>query len=77
MTQRADATYYKGTPTEMIVVSGKTEAGRYIEMCILPQMAIEIISSAKYYKVCQHVGHALWHAKNPEAEFPCEACKAK
>ena len=77
MTQRAYANYYTGTPTEYLIIKGKTEAGKEIEMCVGDTMAVEIMTKgAEAYKHCGHVGHALWHVKNKNTDFEnCSSCK--
>ena len=76
MTTRADATYYEGTPTELIIFSGKTESGREVEMIVPMDMAIKILTeAAAAYKVCGHVGHAIWHAKENRSTDGCSSCK--
>ena len=77
--QRAGAHYFTGTPTELIILRGDTDAGRNLEMCIPSDMAITLLTDgAKAYAKCRHVGHALWHVKEgkmTDADFEnCSSC---
>jgi len=76
MTQRAYANYCKGYPTEIIIFSGKTEAGRDLEVVVPTKMAVKILTiAAQAYAICGHVGHAMWHAENDNADFEnCSSC---
>lgn len=80
MTQRAYAHYFTGTPTEMILISGDTDAGRNIEMAITTEMALKLmVDGGKAYAKCKHVGHAIWHVKEgkmSDADFEnCSSCQ--
>lgn len=81
MTQRAYATYFTGTLTEMIVISGETESGRDLEIAVGTEMAKKLlIDGGRAYSKCHHVGHAIWHVKNgkmSDEDFDnCSSCKS-
>lgn len=80
MAQSVHATYFTGTPTGMILISGETTSGRYVEMAISSEMAKRLlVDGGRAYSKCQHVGHALWHVKEnkmTDADFEnCSTCK--
>lgn len=74
---RAHANWYEGTPSEMIIFSGKTDGGCTVEISIPSDLAkILLTKGAEAYKACGHVGHALWHVKNNNTDFEnCSSCK--
>lgn len=78
----AIAHYFNGTPTELLIIDGRniTKDGQpgniSVEMMIPTTMAVQIMEAGRYYQYCQHVGHAIWHVKNPDAKWgdDCSSC---
>lgn len=65
-------------PSEAIEVSGITEDGREVSI-YLPEVETKrmIKEMARIFKYTDHLGHAFWHYKNPDAKIGkrCDMCR--
>jgi hypothetical protein len=63
-------------PTGWIEISGRTAAGHDLEITLGREEAEILVQTFKLEEQMEdgHLGHAYWHARNPESEFPCETC---
>jgi len=77
MSQYATAEYVTVTPTEMISAEGNTDKGRHIQVYITGKYLDLLRKAFAREPQAGHLGHAFWHAANPEAKFPCEGCNPK
>ena len=61
-------------PSEVIKVSGEMENGHELEIYIGKDQACLLQAALNFADRVEsgHLGHAFWHAKNPERPFPCE-----
>ena len=66
-------------PTGWIEVSGTMENGHVLEISLSPEEAQVIADTFKIEAQMEdgHLGHAHWHVRNPESEFPCSTCGLK
>ena len=63
-------------PTGYIEISGRTKAGHELEI-VLPREEAEVLVEAFRLEALMedgHLGHAFWHARQPETTFPCTTC---
>ena len=66
-------------PSGMIEITGTTESGRHLEIGIGQDEAQILAEAFRINDEMEegHLGHAYWHARNPESKFPCETCTLK
>jgi hypothetical protein len=78
MAQSATARYIEVHPSELIEVSGTTEAGRQVTIYIPTSMAKKLAQAVALLPEAKHLGHAFWHVKNPDwpAGEACSSCQA-
>lgn len=68
-------------PSGLIEISGETDGERPRQLIIhLPKD--EAAKLAEAFRLAEqmedgHIGHAFWHASNPDRLFPCETCTLK
>jgi len=69
-------------PSGAIKVSGAMENGHELEIYLSNEQArlLQATFNIADQMESGHIGHAFWHAKNPDRPFPCEwgdTCKRK
>lgn len=75
----ANAYYMTGHPTEIITISARSTGPRGTAEVTIPRhMAIQLMEAGRHYQYCKHVGHAMWHAQNPDADSgdQCSSCRS-
>jgi len=71
MTQTSFHGTFNAHPSGMCSVTGKTEAGRELEVYFDGKVILDLLP---YLEHNDHVGHANWHRKNPTKKIPCSSC---
>jgi hypothetical protein len=75
MAQQANVSDVRVFPTELVRVSGTTEAGRELEIDLYgPEL--EVFCKAIRFSMENggvHLGHSIWHVRNGSFA-PCENC---
>jgi hypothetical protein len=72
--QEATCQYLRTTTTGMIIVDGKTDANRDLQIWIPEALVDQLRKIFEAEKVTGHLGHAGWHVDNPEVPLPCLSC---
>ena len=66
-------------PTGRIEISGRTKTGHELEITLGREEAEVLVEAFRLEALTEdgHLGHAFWHARQPEIAFPCETCALK
>lgn len=65
------SSYVMVHPTEAVNIQAESEGGRNIELYLRKEHVDILRRTFEAEKITGHLGHAYWHAKNPERELPC------
>ncbi len=66
-------------PTGWIEISGHTESGHELEITLGREEAEVLVETFRLEALMEDgkLGHAFWHARQPEIAFPCSSCDIK
>lgn len=67
-----NSTYIQVHPTEAVTIQAESEGGVNIELYLRGEHIDILRRTFEAEKITGHLGHAFWHAKNPERELPCK-----
>ena len=71
------STFVMAHPTEIITINAESDKGRRVEVWLTGEHIEWLRQTFANEKVTGHLGHAYYHARNPESPFPCEQCKGQ